>query len=336
MTATITEVTTTDEIRDTVLDARRDGTPLEIRGGGSVLDRLPGADGAVLSVAGLAGVVDHAAEDLTITVRAGTGIDELRDVLAASGQECPIEPTDRAGSTVGGRIATGLAGPRQLGAGRVRDWLLRVRFVTGAGQVAAAGGVTVKDVTGYDLCRLMTGSWGTLGIITEVTLKLRPLARHRAWYATAAPRHDLDRVLFRPVSLLTTADRTHVLLEGHPDDAAEQAALAGLEPAEPPTLPTTARAAMDPARVPEFLAAIDGAGLRWAVQDGVGVCHLDGGTAGVVTARRAAEHLGGSMLVLDPSLGLPAFGGRVPDAIATRVGAALDPDAVLAPWRWDR
>lgn len=336
MTGAITEVTTTDQVRDAILDARSDGRALEIRGGGSVLDRLPGADATVLSVTGLTGVVAHAAEDLTITVRAGTGVDELHDVLAAAGQECPIEPTDGAGSTVGGRIATGLAGPRQLGAGRVRDWLLRVRFVTGAGQVAAAGGVTVKDVTGYDLCRLMTGSWGTLAVITEVTLKLRPLARHRAWYATAEPRHDLDGVLFRPVSLLTTADRTHVLLEGHPDDAAEQADLAGLEPSEPPSLPVTARAALDPARVPEFLTAIDGAGLRWVVQDGVGVCHLDGAAEGMVTARRAAERLGGSMLLLDPALDLPAFGGRATDPLATRVVRTLDPDGVLAPWRWDR
>ena len=336
MTATITEIATTDGIRDTILDARRDGTPLEIRGGGSVLDRLPDGDGAVLSVAGITGVVDHAAEDLTVTVRAGTTVDELQEVLAAAGQESPIEPTERAGSTVGGRIATGLAGPRQLGAGRLRDWVLRVRFVTGAGQMAKAGGVTVKDVTGFDLCRLMTGSWGTLGVITEVTLKLRPLARHRAWYTTTEPRHDLDGVLFRPVSLITTADRTHVLLEGHPDDAAEQAELVGLQPSDPPTLPTAARASLDPARVREFLAAIDGAGLHWAVQDGVGVCHLDGAADGMVTARRAAESLGGSVLILEPSLGLPAFAGHGPDEIATQVTTALDPDGVLAPWRWSR
>jgi FAD/FMN-containing dehydrogenase len=334
MTGTLTEVATADEIRDTVLDARRDGTPLEIRSGGSVLDRLPPSDAAVVSVAGMSGVVAHAAEDLTITVRAGTGIDELQDVLAAAGQECPIEPTDGGGSTVGGRIATGLAGPRQLGAGRVRDWLLRVRFVTGAGQVAAAGGVTVKDVTGYDLCRLLTGSWGTLAVIAEVTLKVRPLARHRAWYATREPRHDLDAVLFRPASLLTTAARTHVLLEGHPDDAAEQAALVGLEPADPPAIPTTARAAVDPGRVPEFLTALDATGVAWAVRDGVGVCHLDGTAEQLAATRRAAERLGGSVLILDPSTGLPAFGGHGPEPMAAQVTAALDPDGVLAPWRW--
>lgn len=336
MTAVNADVSSAEQVRDAVMDARRDGAPMEIRGGGSVLDRLPGGDEPVLSVAGITGVVAHAAEDLTVTVRAGTPTVELAQVLADAGQECPIEPVGAVGSTVGGRIATALAGPRQLGAGRVRDWLLRVRFVTGAGHVATAGGVTVKDVTGYDLCRLMTGSWGTLGVITEVTLKLRPLARHRGWYATDRPRHDLDALLYRPVSSITTRERTHVLLEGHPDDASEQAARAGLVPAEAPTLPTAARASVDPARSTGFIEDLDGLGLSWAAQDGVGVCHLDGEADQLIAARAAAEGRGGALLVLDPATGAGAFGGIRTSTITDRVVAALDPDRVLAPWRWTR
>jgi FAD/FMN-containing dehydrogenase len=336
MTTTFATVTTVDEVRDALRSARHDGTPFEVRGGGTVLDRLPTPDGPVLSVAPMTGVVAHAAEDLTITVRAGTPVGELAQVLAASGQECPIEPVEALGSTVGGRVATALAGPRQLGAGRVRDWLLRVRFVTGAGHLATAGGVTVKDVTGYDLCRLMTGSWGTLGVITEVTLKLRPVARHRAWYATDAPRHDLDRLLYRPSALLTTAQRTHVLLEGHPDDAAEQATQVGLRRAAAPSLPTTARAAVDPARLPELVRGLDPTGVRWVAQDGVGVCHLDADAPTLIDIRRAVERLGGTLLILDPTAGLPAFGRRAVAPLAERVRAALDPDGVLAPWRWNR
>jgi FAD/FMN-containing dehydrogenase len=336
MTATTSEVTTAEQVRDAVMDARRDATPLEIRSGGTVLDRLPSGDEGVLSIAGMTGVVAHAAEDLTITVRAGTPLTELAAVLGAAGQECPIEPTGGAGSTVGGRIATALAGPRQLGAGRVRDWLLRVRFVTGAGQIATAGGVTVKDVTGYDLCRLMTGSWGTLAVITEVTLKLRPLARHRAWYASDRPRHDLDALLYRPASSITTRERTHVLLEGHPDDTAEQAALAELAPADAPTLPTTARAAIDPARLGRLIDELGPLEVPWAAQDGVGVCHLDGDGAQLDAARTVTERHGGSLLVLDPAIGHPAFGVRRPSPMADRVAASLDPDGVLAPWRWTR
>lgn len=331
MSCAISTATTEDQVRDTILDARRDGTRLRIRAGGSVADSLPPHDDAVLSMAELTGVVAHAAEDLTVTVRAGTPLDELRAVLADAGQECPIEPTGSAGSTVGGRIATALAGPRQLGAGRVRDWLLRVRFVAGTGQIATAGGVTVKDVTGYDLCRLLTGSWGTIGAITEVTLKVRPVARHQAWYATDEPRHDLDHQLYRPASLITTAERTSVLLEGHPEDAADQAALAALTLADEPVLPDTARASIDPALIPSFLAALDGSEMRWAVQDGVGVCHLEGSAEAVAAARRAAEQLGGTLLVLDPDLGLPAWSDRTVHRIAARVLAALDPDGVLTP-----
>jgi hypothetical protein len=168
---------------------------------------------------------------------------------------------------VGGRIATGLAGPRQLGAGRVRDWLLRVRIVSGHAHQVTSGGVTVKDVTGYDLCRLLTGSWGTLGVLTEVTLKLRPIARTRTWFVHLDPVPDLDRRLFRPAALFTSGVRTHVLLEGHPDDVAAQAARCRPAAAEPPTLPATARAAVDPAQLPALVAAVERAGASVASQD---------------------------------------------------------------------
>jgi len=337
---TTIEPATADDVAAALADLRAEGRPVEIGGGGSVLSRLPTSDAPLLSVAGLHGIVSHAADDLTITVRAGTPMTELAAELAAVGQECPIEPVDGLGSTVGGRIATALAGPRQLGAGRVRDWLLRARFVTGDGKQATAGGVTVKDVTGYDLCRLITGSWGTIAVVTEVTLKLRPIPRHRAWYVTDAPRHDLDRVLFRPAGLITDAERTWVLLEGHPDDAAEQAALAGLSPTDAtPDLPVRARAALDPAVLDDYVAEIAPLDLRWVAQDGVGVCHLDGDAAALTTARDAAVRRGGALLVLDPSLGLPAFGpgpGRGDDEMTERVRSALDPDGLLAPWRWTR
>ncbi|HSK25112.1 MAG TPA: FAD-binding protein [Egicoccus sp.] len=341
MSATSTiEPTTADDVAAALADLRAEARPVEISGGGSVLGRLPASDAPLLSVAGLRGIVAHAADDLTITVRAGTPLTELAAELADAGQECPIEPVGGLGSTVGGRIATALAGPRQLGAGRVRDWLLRARFVTGDGRQATAGGVTVKDVTGYDLCRLVTGSWGTIAVLTEVTLKLRPIPRHRAWYVTDRPRHDLDRVLFRPAGLFTGPDRTWALLEGHPDDAADQAALAGLVPADgAPDLPARARAALDPAALDEFVAEIAPLGLQWVAQDGVGVVHLDGGAPALASAREAAVRRGGSLLVLDPSLGLPAFGpgpGRGDDAMTERVRSALDPDGLLAPWRWTR
>ena len=328
---------TTDELVAAVSDVRADGGAVELRGGGSVLDRLPANDVPILSTSAIRGIVAHAAEDLTITVRAGTPLDELDEALAEHGQECPIEPIAGAGSTVGGRIATGLAGPRQLSAGRVRDWLLRVRFVAGTGQHVMAGGVTVKDVTGYDLCRLVTGSWGTIGVITEVTLKLRPLARHRAWFATTEPRPDLDAQLFRPAALFTASTGTHVLLEGHPDDAAAQAELAGLEPATAPDLPVGARASVDPADLGALRSALRELDVEVVTQDAVGVGYLDAPATRLPDIRQVCEGLGGTLLVLDPESQLPAFGpGAAPDAMTERMTAALDPGGVFAPWRWQR
>ncbi len=331
------EPTGTDEVVDAVTRTRGRAGTLEIRGAGSVLDRLPAGEAPVLSTARLTGIVDHAPADLTVTVRAGTRLDELRERLAEHGQECPIEPIGEHGATVGGRLATALAGPRQLGAGRVRDWLLRVRFVTGAGTPATAGGVTVKDVTGFDLCRLLTGSWGTLGVITEATLKLRPIPAHRAWYASDTPRHDVASQLYRPAAVVSTTERTHVLFEDHPDDAGAQAAAADLSPAEPPALPASARAVVDPARLAALRADLAELDLTVAIHDQLGLCHLDGQADALAAARAAAERHGGALLVLDPSAGLPAFGrGHAPTALAGRVSAALDPDDVLAPWRWQR
>src|SRR6056297_2141559 len=216
------------------LDAARERQEqLVVRGGGSVLDRLPPVDAQVLSTAELTGVVDHRPEDLVVTVRAGTPVAELSALLAAHGQECPIESLAGHGSTVGGRVATALSGPRQLQAGRVRDWVLRVRLVTADARVVTAGGVTVKDVTGYDLCRLATGSWGSLGVLVEVTLKLRPIPSSSRWFHTERSAPRVLAELYRPAAVVTTGQRTLVHLEEHPDDIAAQAMVAGLQPADP-------------------------------------------------------------------------------------------------------
>jgi hypothetical protein len=321
------------EVADAITEARAAGSALETRGGGSVLDRLPTRETTTIATTALTGIVAHAAEDLTLTVRAGTPLDELTEALAEHGQECPIEPTAGAGSTVGGRLATGLAGPRQLGVGRVRDWVLRVRFVTGTGTPAVAGGVTVKDVTGYDLCRLLTGSWGTIGVLTEVTLKLRPLPTERRWFHTDAPRPELATLLFRPAGVFVSGSGTDVLLEGHPDDLAAQAELGGLAPGDGPVLPTNARASVDPADLGALTDGLAGLDVQVTTQVGVGVGYLDGPADALIAARSVVERMGGTMLIL--GYGAPAFGdGARPDTMAARVASALDPDGVLAPWRW--
>lgn len=346
MSATAQHIAATseDEVVAAVRDARSAGTRLAVRGQGSLLDRLggPEAGAQVVSTAGLTGVVAHVPDDLIVTVRAGTPLAELRAVLAAEGQECPIEPDPAAldgadtPGTVGGRLASALAGPRQLDAGRVRDWVLRVRFVAGDGALITYGGVTVKDVTGYDLTRLMVGSWGSLGVLTEVTLKVRPIARHRSWQVSDDPDADPIGRLHRPAGVLRGADRTWVRLEGHPDDVAADVATLGLRESTAPELPSTARLAVDPPLLADVARTAREAGATIVTQDGVGVAHLDGDAAAIATARAAAESAGGALLVMDPTLALDAFGGaRTLPTMAARVADALDPDHVLAG-RWRR
>jgi glycolate oxidase FAD binding subunit len=132
--------------------------------------------GAVLDSRAYTGVVDYEPTELVITVRSGTPLAEVEALLAANGQMLAFEPPRfGAGSTIGGVVASGLAGPRRASAGGVRDFVLGAKLMDGKGEVLNFGGQVMKNVAGYDVSRLLAGSMGTLGLILEVSLKVLPL-----------------------------------------------------------------------------------------------------------------------------------------------------------------
>jgi glycolate oxidase FAD binding subunit len=153
-------------------------TPLRIRGGDSKACLGRAVDATPIDTRNHRGIVAYDPTELVITARAGTPVAELEAVLDAAGQMLPCEPPAADGAaTVGGMMASGLAGPRRPWAGSVRDFVLGCRVVTGHGKHLRFGGEVMKNVAGYDVSRLLAGSFGCLGLITEVSLKVLPKPR---------------------------------------------------------------------------------------------------------------------------------------------------------------
>ncbi len=160
--------------------------PLVVRGGGTRGVGRP-VTGEVLETSGVAGITLYEPGALTLVAGAGTPMAEIEAALAAERQRLPFEPGDMRGllgtsgeSTIGGVVAANASGPRRVQAGACRDSLIGVRFVDGAGNVVKNGGRVMKNVTGYDLVKLMAGSWGTLGVLSEVSFKVLPVPATQA------------------------------------------------------------------------------------------------------------------------------------------------------------
>lgn len=163
------------ELQERVISAAAERTPLLIQGGGSKAFYGRNHGGTPLDVTGHRGVISYEPKELVITARAGTPLAEVEETLAAQGQMLPFEPPRFADSaTLGGVVAAGLSGPRRPYAGSVRDFVLGVRLLNGQGELLRFGGEVMKNVAGYDLSRLVTGSLGMLGVLLEVSLKVLP------------------------------------------------------------------------------------------------------------------------------------------------------------------
>ena len=205
-----------------VNEALQNATPLRIQGSNSkaFLGRI--VAGEVLDTRSHRGIVSYDPTELVITARCGTPLAELAEVLDAAQQMLPCEPPSFGdGATVGGMIASGLSGPRRPWSGSVRDFVLGTRVITGHGKHLRFGGEVMKNVAGYDLSRLMAGSYGSLGVVTEVSLKVLPKPRQTL---SISLEMDSDRALLRlaewgqqplPISAAChDGQRLHLRLEG--------------------------------------------------------------------------------------------------------------------------
>ena len=168
---------TTIELAELVTKAHHDRTPLLVAGNRSKLawGRIVSGATGIVSTQKLDRLIAHAVGDLTVTVEAGITFGQLQSILAAAGQFLPLDPAYPASATIGGIIATADTGSLRHRYGGVRDLLLGITFVRADGKIAKAGGRVVKNVAGYDMMKLFTGAYGTLGILTEATFRVYPL-----------------------------------------------------------------------------------------------------------------------------------------------------------------
>jgi glycolate oxidase FAD binding subunit len=177
------------EVEQAIRSALADGKTLEVVGCGSkqAIGRAAQWD-ATLDLSGLSGVTLYEPEELVLSAKAGTPLAEIEALVAASKQELAFEPMDYAvvlgsdagSASIGGVLAANLSGPRRIKAGAARDHFLGVNAVSGRGETFKSGGRVVKNVTGYDICKLLAGSWGTLAAMTDVTIKTLPRAETEA------------------------------------------------------------------------------------------------------------------------------------------------------------
>jgi len=187
-----------DALADVVRSAVADRTPIYPIGGGTSLDYglTPKQQGIGLSLAGLKQIIDYPARDMTITVEAGITMQTLEQTLAAEGQQLPFDVPQSEAATLGGVVATNWNGPRRLAYGTVRDHVIGIRAVDGRGVAYSGGGRVVKNVAGYDFCKLLTGSMGTLGVITQLTMRVKPLPERTAMVEIPlASRSVAERIL---------------------------------------------------------------------------------------------------------------------------------------------
>jgi FAD/FMN-containing dehydrogenase len=291
--------------------------PVRVAGGRTQWDVGGPAPPGVREVTAPAGAVDHQPAEMLVRVGAGATLDELRRVVRGGGQDVALESGDPGRATVGGILAVGQSGFRRLGHGPVRDAVLEVTAVNARGELIRSGAPLVKNVTGFDLCRLLVGSLGTLALLAEVVLRCRPLPQVEAWwmsegvdpFASAAALH-------RPLSVLWDGTSTWVGLAGYEPDVMGQAkevlGAAFTQVEGPPARPGSCRRSLPPGQL-RALAGPAGTTTGWLAEIGVGVVHC--------TAEAAAR------------LPAPAEVSQAVVDLHRQLKVRFDPDGRLNPGR---
>jgi glycolate oxidase FAD binding subunit len=344
------------ELIEVLATAARGGRTVTPLGGGraSGMGEPTERPDIMLSTDRLDRVVEHRPADLTITVEAGCRLEVLAERLREQGQFVALDPYGGPGHTVGGVLAAGWSGPERLAFGATRDQVLGLTVALPRFGLVRAGGRQLKNVSGYDMPRLHVGALGTLGVIAEVTLRVRPLPRRISTLevnpdSLAGALSAAERVLsmnMQPLAVLIAAaeDALRLLARyGGPGDAiGEAAAELGWNEADPQAWEQImrsrsdrwARIAVPPCSLLELLPLLEPA---WLAEPGTGVVHWLNARdpAAVARARGAAEESGGSLVLLaaPPALrsSLGAWGSPPSTVgIMRRLWAGFDPDGTLS------
>jgi len=208
-----------EEISEILKLASRDGWKVMPAGGGTWLRST--AD-LIVSTLRLNQIIEHEPADLIAIAQAGVTLTDFNAKLAENGQWLPLDPPDDGRATLGGVVATGIGGPQQLGYGRPRGSVIGMKVVLADGSMIKAGGRVVKNVAGYDLCKLFTGSYGSLGIITELNFKLRPRPAREATVIGRGTIQDILEARLFPVAAEIVDDVLHVRFAGNEKGVAYQ------------------------------------------------------------------------------------------------------------------
>ena len=348
----IVEPQSKEEAAEVLRCAHEDGAAVIPRGGGTKSDwgNPPARTDVMLSTVRLNRVIEHAWADLTVTVEAGCTIAELQGTLAQRGQRLAVDPLWPEKATVGGVLSTNDSGVLRLRYGGLRDLIIGVTLALADGTLARSGGKVVKNVAGYDLSKLVTGAFGTLGVIISATFRLHPLPKHTHTVTAVVPHlGEMQQLLAKildaqlvpaavQVRVGAGAPQIDVLFEGteegihaQVDRLREMTPLAEKHAEVWKRLDAGAKMSMLPARIAETLEGLDG----YAVVEATGIGWVQ--SHHLAQLREKIEGAGGSLVLMRPFTGMDAWGNTAGSTggdslpLMRAIKRQFDPRGILNP-----